>query len=92
MWTPSCRTVRTRGFPSNRIVFLANKTFIDANPAVKRLFEQIQIPIEDWNAAILRQHNGEDSDAAIRAQAQEWVSQHQQQYDLWVAETIKAAH
>jgi glycine betaine/proline transport system substrate-binding protein len=78
------------GFQSNRIVFLANRKFIEGNPSVKRLFEQIQIPIGDWNAAILRQHNGEESDAAIHTQAQEWVSAHQKEFDAWIAEAIKA--
>lgn len=78
------------GFKSNKITFLANRKFIESNPSVKRLFEQIHIPIDDWNAAILLQHKGEDSDADIRSQAREWVARHQNEFDTWIAEAIKA--
>jgi glycine betaine/proline transport system substrate-binding protein len=72
------------GFEVNTIVFLANKEFLKKNPAVKRLFEEIKIPIEDVNEVILRQHNGEDKPEQVTAMAREWVGKHKEQFDAWV--------
>ncbi len=78
------------GFQTNQITFLVNKKFIGENPAVRKLFEQIHIPLEDWNTAILEQHDGQDSDEAIRKQAEEWVEKHQSDFDSWVAKALQA--
>ena len=77
---------RNPGFGVDTIVFLANKKFLAQNPAVRRLFELVHIPIEDVNAVILRQHNGENSEEQIMQQAREWVDAHKDQFDAWVKE------
>ena len=79
------------GFGVDTIVFLANKDFIAKNPAVKRLFELITIPIGDINQVILRQHDGETKPEQIMAQAREWVSHHQAQFDGWVKQAADSA-
>ncbi len=78
------------GFKTNDIVFLANKTFLSSNPVVKRLFEEIEIPLDDINAMILRQHDGENQPDQILGQAREWVSKHQAQFDGWIADAAAA--
>lgn len=78
------------GFKTNDIVFLANKEFLEANPAVKRLFNEINIPLEDINAMILRQHKGENTSEQVMSQAREWVTEHQAQFDDWVKNAAAA--
>ncbi|MER8427899.1 glycine betaine/L-proline ABC transporter substrate-binding protein ProX [Mesorhizobium sp. M1403] len=78
------------GFKANDIVFLANKKFLASNPAVKRLFKSIRIPLDDINSMILRQHEGEDQPDQIVSQAREWVSKNQAQFDGWVKDAAAA--
>jgi glycine betaine/proline transport system substrate-binding protein len=74
------------GFKVNDIVILANKEFLGKNPAAKRFFELVKIPLKDINAVILRQHNGEDKPEQIAQQARDWVAKNQAQFDAWVKE------
>lgn len=77
---------RNPGFGVDTIVFLVNKKFLAQNPAARRLFELVTIPIEDVNAVILRQYKGENSEEQIMQQAREWVDAHKEQFDAWVKE------
>src|SRR5262249_10747398 len=53
----------TTGFPLNDIYILANKEFMDKNPAAKGFLQAVQIPISDLNAENLLMQNGHDKDA-----------------------------
>lgn len=83
---------RNPGFEVNTIKILANKEFLSNNPAAKRLFELMSIPISDVNAAILRQHEGEKDVAQIRKHAEEWVESHADLVNGWVADAAAAAN
>lgn len=74
------------GFKANDIDILANKAFLAENPAAKKFFELVKIPLEDINAVILRQHEGEDKPEQISQQAKDWVAEHQAEFDGWVKE------
>ncbi len=78
------------GFAVDNVRVMANKEFLEANPAAKRLFELISIPIEDVNAQQKLVHNGENKPKDIRRHAEEWVQKNKQQFDSWV-ETAKEA-
>jgi glycine betaine/proline transport system substrate-binding protein len=78
------------GFAVDRVKVLANKEFINNNPAAKRFFELVSIPIEDINAQQQRVYNGEKDSADIRRHAEEWVQENQQQFDSWVEEAAEA--
>ena len=78
------------GFVVERVRILANKEFVNANPAAKRLFELIKIPLADINAQQKLVYNGEDSPEDIRRHAEEWVQKNQQQFDGWVFDAVKA--
>jgi len=78
------------GFVVERVRVLANKDFVEANPAAKRLFELIKIPLADINAQQKLVYNGEDSREDIRRHAEEWVQKNQQQFDGWVSDAVKA--
>jgi len=78
------------GFKANDIVILANRKFLDANPAAKKFFELVKIPIDDVNAEILREHDGEDKPEQITQHAKDWVAGHQAEFDGWVKEAAQA--
>ena len=77
------------GFAVDQVRVLANKKFLNANPAAKRWFELVQIPIEEVNAQQKLVKNGEDKPADIRRHAQDWIKSHQQLFDSWVTEARK---
>lgn len=82
---------KNTGWDINRIRIVANNDFLAANPAAKRWFELVTVPLEDVNAQNLRVFEGEKSDEDVRGHAEEWVSSNQQQFDAWIEEALKAA-
>jgi glycine betaine/proline transport system substrate-binding protein len=78
------------GLTVDQVRVIANKKFLEANPAAKSLFEQITIPIEDINIELRRAHEGEDSPEDIHRHAEEWVEKNQQQFDRWVEKAKQA--
>ena len=81
-----------RGFQVNAIRVLGNNDFLAENPAANRLFELMELPLDDVNAAILLQREGEDSIDQIRVHAEKWVADHADQFDAWVEEAKTAAN
>ncbi len=79
------------GFTVNTIGILANKEFLAKNPAAKKYFELLNIPLDDINAAILRQYEGEKSVKQIRGHAEEWVKKNETQFMAWVDQAKRAA-
>ncbi|WP_322982065.1 glycine betaine/L-proline ABC transporter substrate-binding protein ProX [Pseudomonas sp. C11] len=77
---------RNLGFPVNDQYVVANKKFIEENPAAKKLFESIKISVDDINAQNLKMRDGQNSQAAIRKHAEEWVKAHQSEFDQWINE------
>ena len=61
------------GWPPNDIRVVANTEFLEANPAVRRLLEQVVIPRQDISAQNIRmvRRGGDQQD--IRQHAAEWV-------------------
>lgn len=74
------------GFAVDRLRIVANKEFLKANPAARRLFELVQIPLEDISAELHLIHKGEDTPEDMRRHAKEWIQKHQQLFDSWVEE------
>ncbi len=62
------------GWPPNDIRAVANRDFLAANPAVERLLEQVEIPLDD----ILEQNalmvEGEGDPADIERHAETWIA------------------
>ena len=77
------------GFAVDNLKIVANKEFLRKNPTAKRFFEQVKIPVDDINAQNQRLRNGEKSIEDIRGHAQEWIKNHQAEFDGWVAEARK---
>ncbi|MDM0044217.1 glycine betaine/L-proline ABC transporter substrate-binding protein ProX [Variovorax dokdonensis] len=70
---------------------VANKAFIDKNPAAAKLFSLMTLSISDINAQNLRMRAGEDKPADIARHADAWIAAHQKQFDDWVAQAKAAS-
>ncbi|MDE0160745.1 MAG: glycine betaine/L-proline ABC transporter substrate-binding protein ProX [Acidimicrobiaceae bacterium] len=72
------------GWPPNDIRVVANSDFLDANPSVRRLLEQVVIPLEDISAQNIRmvQLGGDPQD--IRRHAEEWIEANLAAVTRWI--------
>ncbi len=73
------------GFPPSDIRVVANKSFLKANPAVRRLAEAMVIPLGDINTQNALMIDGEDDDDDIRHHAREWVHRNRSTVDSWLS-------
>ena len=93
---PDGRTDNTKfdgknlGFAVNALRVVANKGFLDKNPAAKALFEKAKININDVSAQNNKIHNGEDSDTDIARHVDEWIAANREVFDSWL-EAARAA-
>ena len=72
------------GWPPNDIRVVANFKFLEANPVVQRLLEQVVIPLEDISAQNIRmvQYGGDPQD--IRQHAEEWIEANLASVTQWI--------
>lgn len=80
-----CRT----GFTPSDIRVVANSGFLARNPAVKALFDVVEIPVEDIAEQNLEMFNGADSQPDIVRAAKNWVEDHRTRVDDWLAHARK---
>lgn len=71
------------GFPPNDIRAVANTDFLDTNPAVRRLLEQVEIPLEDIQAQNDLMYLGQGSEQDLRAQAAAWIEDNDTLVEEW---------
>ena len=79
------------GFTPNDQHILANKAFVEANPAAGKLFSLMRLPAADINAQNLRMRQGESSQRDIERHADAWIKAHQKTFDGWIAQARQAA-
>ena len=72
------------GWPPNDILAVANSGFLEANPSIRRLLEQVVIPLEDISAQNARMVAGEGDPADIRRHAEEWIAANRALVDRWI--------
>lgn len=72
------------GWPPNDIRAVANTDFLDANPAVRTLLEQVVIPLEDISAQNARMITEGGDPADIRRHAAEWVQANLATVQGWI--------
>ncbi len=82
---------RNVGFSVNSIHVFANNQFLAKNPAAKRFFELVKIPIEDIGLQNFKMREGEKRTRDIERHANEWIVANQAQFDGWIQEAVKAA-
>ena len=73
------------GWPPNDIRAVANSDFLDANPSVRTLLEQVMIPLGDISAqnALMVTHGGDPAD--ISRHATEWVVANAGLVESWIS-------
>ena len=73
------------GWPPNDIRAVANTDFLEANPSIRRLLEQVVIPLPDISAqnALMVADEGDPED--IRRHAKEWVDVNEATVERWIA-------
>ncbi len=79
------------GFVVNKQQIVANKIFVEKNPAAGKLFEVMQLPIQDINAENNRMAQGENTAADIERHTDGWIKAHQKTFDSWIAQAVAAA-
>ena len=78
------------GFVVSDIRIVANKKFMEKNPAATKFFELLTIPLADINQQNTEMNEGAKSQKDINRQADEWIAKNKAQWDKWIAEAIKA--
>ena len=78
----------TMGFQANDIVPVANTAFLDKNPAVRKLLEEVSIPLTDIYAQNSAMNKGDDD---IKAQAAAWIEKNKDKVDGWLKDARAAA-
>jgi glycine betaine/proline transport system substrate-binding protein len=79
------------GFVVSDIQIVANKPFLDKNPAAKQFFEVFNLPLSDINEQNTRMENGEKSQADIERHAQEWIAKNKDKWNGWLDAARQAA-
>jgi len=78
------------GFPADQQQIVANRAFIEKNPAAARLFEVMRLPIADINAQNLRMSQGANTQRDLERHTDGWIRAHQPVFDGWIAEALAA--
>ncbi|MEE4240815.1 MAG: glycine betaine/L-proline ABC transporter substrate-binding protein ProX [Desulfopila sp.] len=79
------------GFVVSDIRIVANKKFAESNPAAKRFFEVVTLPLVDINEQNTRMNEGEKSQKDIEGHVDEWIAKNKATWDGWLEEAKKAA-
>ena len=79
------------GFVMNTQRIVANKDFVQKNPAADKLFETMKLAVSDINAQNLRMRSGENKPADIERHVDGWIKAHRPVFDGWVAQALQAA-
>ena len=73
------------GFPANDIRPVANTAFLDANPAVRALLNEVAIPLTDIFAQNALMFEGENDEDDIERHATDWIAANRDLVDGWLA-------
>ncbi|XXJ20667.1 glycine betaine/L-proline ABC transporter substrate-binding protein ProX [Desulfovibrio caledoniensis] len=79
------------GFVVSDIRAVANKKFLEKNPAAAKFLELFTLPLADINAQNTRMNEGEKSDKDIAKHADEWIAAHQDVWNGWLKAAREAA-
>ncbi len=79
------------GFVVSDIRVVANKEFVEKNPAAKKFFEIFKLPLIDINKQNTRMNEGEKAQKDIEKHVDEWIAKNKEKWDGWLAEARKAA-
>ena len=72
------------GFVVSDIRIVANKAFVNKNPAIKKFFEVFTLPLGDINEQNTRMNEGEKSPKDIEAYVDKWIARNQEKWNGWL--------
>ena len=72
------------GFVVSDIRIVANKKFIQKNPAAKKFFEVFTLPLNDINEQNTRMYEGEKSQKDIERHVNAWIAKNQARWNGWL--------
>ncbi|MEL6722746.1 MAG: glycine betaine/L-proline ABC transporter substrate-binding protein ProX [Pseudomonadota bacterium] len=72
------------GFEANTQRIVANRAFVEANPAAAKLFSLMTLPSNDISSQNLLMRDGEKSDKDIARHTDDWIKANQATFDGWV--------
>lgn len=73
------------GWVAADIGVTARNDFLNANPAARTLFEQVQLKVLDVALANVKYDTGETSEEDVARHAQEWIAENRDVVDAWLA-------
>jgi glycine betaine/proline transport system substrate-binding protein len=79
------------GFVVSDIRAVANKKFLEKNPAAAKFLELFTLPLADISAQNTRMNEGEKSDRDIAKHADEWIANNQEKWNGWLKAAREAA-
>ena len=79
------------GFVVSDIRVVANKEFLNENPAAKRFLEVFTLPLADVNAQNTKMNQGENKARDIERHVDQWIEANKATWDKWLAEARAAA-
>lgn len=79
------------GWPANDLRPVVNNAFMKKNPAAKKLFEVVRIPLQDIFAQNAKMQGGENKASDVERHADEWVAKNRKLYDSWLTAARAAA-
>lgn len=82
---------RNYGFPVNEERVVANRKFIEQNPAAAALLSRMRLPASDISAQNQAMEKGANKPADVERQADGWIRAHQEQWDGWIRDALAAA-
>lgn len=80
------------GFVINDIRIVANKEFVEANPAAKKLFEVFEVSVADISAQNAKMKNGENKMEDIERHVDEWIAANPKTWQSWLEQARAAAN
>ena len=79
------------GFQTSDLRVVANSEFLADHPIPAKLFELVEIPLEDIAAQNSRMRSGEDNLDDISRHAAEWIESNRELVDQWLSAARSAA-
>ncbi len=80
------------GFMVYDITVVANKKFMEKNPAAATFLKSFKLTIGDVSAQNTRMNEGEKSDKDIKKHVNEWIANNQAKWNSWLDAARKAAN
>lgn len=79
------------GMPANDIQPVANSAFLKENPAVRKLLEEVKVPVKDIFVQNAKMNDGADKPEDLQKQAAAWIEANADSVKKWLDDARAAA-